>query len=158
MEIIKNFKNLFIIILLCLSYSCDKNFLNECVEGEFIIEKVKYKNYNLKLLLDLNIMTFYSNGNVKLPSVFNYDENITGDTNVDGKWSISTEEKKIYLVIKSNNKYFNGRYSVKFEKDDTRKAFIMLLSNDSTTLNIVKNDLNYTANESKINKAIRISN
>lgn len=142
--------------MMCGIGACKNSILHDAFVGEFIIEGIRYGAYNMKPLLSLNIIEFYPNGNVKLPSVSSYQE-LKQDINVSGKWEVKTLEKEVILRITSNNTYFNGNYKVNFFKEPDRKAFVLYLNSKSLSVKCAKDKFNYVKETSLMDNAVELT-
>jgi hypothetical protein len=152
--------NHFIILIgiLFINNSCsNSNDIKGALTGEFVIEGIHYKDYNLKSQLDLNIIQFYSNGVVEMPSVFKYKDELKGDINVTGKWNVEIEKKKVFVNITTNNIYFNGKYLLNFSKDEERKCFLVYLNSPNVSMKCAKNRFNYFGNRKYVDNMIELT-
>lgn len=127
---------LFLVFTLFLAQSC-KTKVETALEGTWSIDTIYYKGYNSRLCFYSNIVTFYDNGNIKLPYAGNRcPELISHSDDVNGIWILETgnESKADYpykLKITTKNEVFSGSHYLLFYTDDVNNLLKFRFFSDS---------------------------
>ena len=143
-----------LIILLAVLSSCSSNKTETVISGVWTIDTISYKNQDIIQCLGLNVLTFKKDNNCELPVV----ENCNGinDYNRNGSWKIiDVKNTPVILNILSENRIFNGKYTIKFMRDDEKKLLKMKIQSDSVYWISSKTFFDYDDNTELINYLVQ---
>ena len=136
--------------------SCGKKeIINQGIIGQFSITNLKFDGKDLLINLNLNIIEFYGNGELKIPKIVDrYNEGLVEDVNTKGNWKLIQNGEKFQISIKTQNKYFNDKFDLVFSKNANNNLVINLNSN-KLNLSSDKSLFDYRKNQSLIDDLIK---
>lgn len=131
--------------------SC-RNKVDKGIIGWWSMDTIYYKGYDIKYCLWLNTISFRKNS-----CEFEETNGNCLDINESGKygtWKVNTDNIPYTLEIRSENKIFDGKHTIKFKRDDGNKLLKMEIESDSLYIVCRKGLFNYKENEKLINELV----
>ena len=121
-----------------------KATINEIVEGDWTIDEMHYKNWEIKGCLETNFLSFYGKSLGGVPRTCDRCDSIE-------EWEFKTKYNFIYrnrddirVVFETKNKFFSDTFYVSFLDDVTNKSLRMSLESKTTSVLCVKALFPYT--------------
>jgi len=139
---LKNLKvkiiNFLFIIWFCALTGCKSNeeLISKKIIGNWDVVKFEYKNTSHLNNLLINYISFQKENKFSIPEIFKYPAE-DGDDNT--YWSVKIDQNvKIKLVLKCENKIFQGKYNVHFFKDYDKNLLGIELTSKTTYIKAFK--------------------
>lgn len=157
----KILSTLFIVCTLLLS-SCG-NKIDKTINGNWSIDTIYYKNYDVRSCFYSSLIRFEDERIVKLPISENHcNEVISNSKNEFGDWKIIQSANlkdtlPLQLKIATNNEFFSGIHHIVFYKDELNKLLKMEIWSDSLYIVCRKGLFDFDSNIDLINELEKIS-
>ena len=93
-------------VILLFTQCSNKSKLEKALMGEFVVYEFNYKKIDYSRNMDLNLIEFYSNGNLKTPGIFSFKDSLDSfpENYVEsGTWKIVDDNNSFILRMTSQN-------------------------------------------------------
>lgn len=137
--------------------ACNEQKIENVIIGGWTIDTIHYKNIDIRLCLDLNVINFTKDGGALPITENNCAVLPTFDRGTF--WQIIKNKKGgIKINFDTKNEMFNGEHHLVFKKDEVNKLLKMEISSDSLFIICRKALFNFDENIKTINNLVEISN
>jgi hypothetical protein len=120
------------------------------------MDTIYYKGYDIRYCLWLNSLTFKKQS-CEFAETNGYCLNIN-EKGEYGTWKLNTDSLPYTIEIRSRNKIFAGKHTIKFKRDDGNSLLKMEIESDSLYIVCRKGLFNYTANQELIDELVSQTN
>lgn len=132
----------------------NEEIVRDVLNGDWSIDSLTYKNWELRACLPLNIIHFYDDSISSLPTTTFCDSTEFKDFNFKSIHRIIYKNKSdISLIFETKNKFFQDTFKVQFIDDINNKLMKMELKSNETYVVCTKGSLEgYSKLKREINK------